>query len=174
MRTTRRHLLTAATLGGFTALAAHPAAAADFTDWATVVSTRPVIERTVAPREECRTEVITRNEVRTEGSSPLGAIVGGIAGGVLGHQVGGGRGRDVATAAGAVAGAAIGNNIDNQNRVTTTAPVSREVQRCRTVDAVNEVVRGYDVVYHYAGRDVSVRLPYDPGNRVRVAVGIAQ
>ncbi len=174
MPSTPRHLATAAALGAYAVLGTSMAYAADFTDWAPVMSSTPVIERTVTPRQECRTEVVTSREVRTEGSSPVGAIVGGIAGGVLGHQVGGGRGKDVATAAGAVAGAVIGNNIDNQNRVTTVTPVGREVQRCRTVDSVSEVVRGYDVVYRYAGRDVAVRLPYDPGERVRVAVGITQ
>jgi uncharacterized protein YcfJ len=159
------------TLGVFVTTAV---AAEDFTDWAQVVASTPVIERVSAPRQECRREVVTTNEVRSEGSSPVGAIVGGIAGGVLGHQIGSGRGRDVATAAGAVAGAAIGNNLDNQNRVTTTTPVAREVQRCRTVDAYNEVIRGYDVTYRYAGRDVTVRLPYDPGRQVRVAVGVVQ
>jgi uncharacterized protein YcfJ len=174
MRSNRRILATAIMAGAFGALGAMTAGAADFTDWAQVVSTRPVIERISMPRQECRNEVVTRDEVRTEGTSPLGAIVGGIAGGVLGHQIGGGRGRDVATAAGAVAGAAIGNNIDNQNRGTIVTPVSREYQRCRTVESYSEVVRGYDVVYRYAGRDVSVHLPYDPGSRVRVAVGVAQ
>ncbi|MEP7206262.1 MAG: hypothetical protein ABI920_04935 [Casimicrobiaceae bacterium] len=58
--------------------------------------------------------------------------------------------------------------------MTTTSPVSREMQRCRTVDNVSQVVRGYNVVYHTTGRDVALRLPYDPGRRVQVAVGIKQ
>jgi len=174
----QRILLVAAAAGGASAWAPS-ALAADFTDWAPVVSRTPVIERVSAPRQECWNESVTTNEVRREGGgqSPVGAIVGGIAGGVLGHQVGGGRGRDVATAAGAVAGAVIGNNIDNANRgptATYVTPTTRDVQRCRTVESFNEVVRGYDVVYRYNGHEVAVRLPYDPGPRVRVGVALVQ
>lgn len=180
MRHPRQRKLLAALVGAVGTLATVTALAADFTDWAPVVSSRPVRERISEPRQECSVETVTTNEVHREGgggSSPIGAIIGGIAGGVLGHQVGGGRGRDVATAAGAVAGAAIGNNIDNDNRepsATYVTPTTRDVKRCRTVESFREVVRGYDVVYRYNGHDVPVRLSYDPGPRVRIGVSMVQ
>jgi hypothetical protein len=40
------------------------------------------------------------------------------------------------------------------------------------VETVRETTRGYTVVYHYNGRDVSTTLPYDPGPTVRVGVGV--
>jgi len=103
-------------------------------------------------------------------SSIAGAAVGGAAGAILGNQVGGGSGRTAATAAGAVTGAVVGD------RVATGAgqrAQGQPAQRCRTVDAGSrDIVRGYTVVYRYNGRDITTQLPYNPGNTVRVAVGI--
>ena len=52
----------------------------------------------------------------------------------------------------------------------TYAPVERTVQHCRTVASYRDEIRGYDVVYRYNGRDVHIRLPYDPGPTVRLDV----
>lgn len=99
--------------------------------------------------------------------SMTGSVVGGAAGGLLGAQVGKGNGRTAAAAAGAIAGAVAGDHIDNR-QVMATAPT----QSCRTVETIRETVRGYTVVYHYNGRDVTTTLPYDPGPTVRVGVGV--
>ncbi len=161
------------------AAAATAATAADFTDYAPVVATAPVYERVNAPRQECWNETVTVEPAQPaagNGAATAGTIIGGIVGGVAGHQVGGGRGKDVATVAGAITGALIGNNIGGRQArdpaVVYGEPETRVVQRCQTVDAWQDVVRGYDVTYRYAGRDATVRLPYDPGREVRVAVGI--
>lgn len=98
--------------------------------------------------------------------SLAGSVVGGAAGGLLGAQVGQGNGRTAAAAAGAIFGAVAGDRVDN--RVMAEAPI----QRCRTVETVRETTRGYTVVYHYNGRDVSTTLPYDPGPTVRVGVSV--
>jgi len=45
-------------------------------------------------------------------------------------------------------------------------------QQCRTVQVSREIIKGYTVVYHYSGRDVTVKLPFDPGPTVRVGVGV--
>ena len=64
------------------------------------------------------TEVRT---VKKEGEgSGLGMVIGGVAGGVLGHQVGSGRGKDVATVAGAAGGAYVGNQVEKNQKSTTT------------------------------------------------------
>ncbi len=96
-----------------------------------------------------------------------GAVVGAAAGGLLGAQVGKGSGQIAAAAVGAAAGAVTGDRVQNPQR-TAAAPA----QQCRTVQVTREVIRGYTVVYHYSGRDVTVTLPYDPGPTVRVGVGI--
>jgi uncharacterized protein YcfJ len=103
-------------------------------------------------------------------SSIAGAAVGGAAGAILGNQVGSGSGRTAATGAGAVAGAVVGDRVATGN---TQYGQGQPVQRCRTVDAGGrDVIRGYNVVYRYNGRDISTTMPYDPGNSVRVSVGV--
>lgn len=96
-----------------------------------------------------------------------GAVVGGAAGGLLGAQVGSGSGRNAAAAAGAIGGAVVGDRV--QNPQTASAQPG---QRCRTVDSVRDVVRGYTVVYRYNGRDITTTLPYNPGSTVMVGVGV--
>lgn len=97
--------------------------------------------------------------------SMTGSVVGGAAGGLLGAQVGRGSGRTAAAATGAIAGAVAGDRIDN--RQTAAAPPA---QRCRTVETIRDIVRGYTVVYQYNGRDITTTLPNDPGPTVRVGI----
>jgi uncharacterized protein YcfJ len=163
----------AAIVGAF-ALGATPAFAERYIDWAPVLSSTPVYQRVSQPRQECWTEQVATNEVRRSPDVPVGAIVGGIAGGVLGHQIGSGRGNDVATVAGAIAGTVVGNSIDQNNRANTTVvPTTRDVQRCRTVQGYADVIQGFDVRYQFNGREYVTRLPYDPGERVRLRVSVA-
>jgi len=166
----QRHGLIAAT--AIACAAAAPANADSFTQWAQVVRATPVYVRVSDPRPECWTERVTTEEYVDRNGVPLGAIVGGITGGVIGNQVGGGRGRDAATIGGAVAGAAIGNTIDRERAGITTTPVVRDIEHCRTVDAGRNVLDGYDVTYRYQNRDMTTRLPYDPGDRLQVRVDV--
>jgi len=159
--------------GGFAAFAAAPAFAERYVDWAPVLSSTPVYQRVSQPRQECWTETVAVNEVRRTPDSPVGAIVGGIAGGVLGHQIGSGRGNDVATVAGAIAGTVVGNSLDPNKGTTTVTPATRDVQRCRTVPGYADVIQGFDVRYQYGGREFVTRLPYDPGERIRLHVNVA-
>ncbi len=164
-----------ASIAALAALAAQGAGAADFVDIAPVVATAPILEKVNTPRQECWNEQVV-TQAPASGGSPLGAIIGGIAGGVVGHQIGSGRGNAVATGIGAVTGAVIGDKVDPNGGVfsgnANAGTREQVVQRCRTVDNWQDVVRGYDVTYRYNGRDVSVRLPYDPGPNVRVAVSL--
>jgi uncharacterized protein YcfJ len=96
-----------------------------------------------------------------------GAAVGAVAGGILGNQVGNGRGNGAATAAGTIAGAVIGDRAGAR-----TATAQQSAQRCRTVEYSREVVKGYNVVYRFNGRDVTTTLPYNPGNTVKVGFGL--
>jgi len=164
-----------------------PVFADTFHDSALVLSVRPVTERTPVNREECWSEHRRGYEERTvtrqDNGAPIGAatVLGAIAGGVLGHQVGGGHGKDAATVGGAVVGGLVGNQIDrDQGNVVPPSqsveverhPVTREVERCRTVQEVREVAVGYDVRYRYGNREFVTRLPYDPGRHVKVAVDV--
>ena len=67
---------------------------------------------------------------------------------------------------GVVAGSAIGNNVE----ANAAAPQSVPVQRCRTVNAYESRVVGYDVVYEYNGQRYTTQLPSDPGPRLAIDV----
>lgn len=148
------------------AFATAAVAAQDLTDTAQVISSTPIVERVYEPRQECWQEAAP---APAQERGVAGAIVGGVAGGILGNQVGRGSGRTAATAAGAIGGAIVGDRI--QNSQTATAG-TQPVQRCRTVEGPRDVVRGYSVVYRYNGRDITTTLPYNPGNTVRVGIGV--
>ena len=100
--------------------------------------------------------------------SYTGAAVGAVAGGLLGNQVGNGAGKGATTAAGTIAGTMIGDRVATQQM----GAAARPAQRCRTIESSREVIRGYDVVYRYNGRDVKTTLPYNPGRTVKVGIGV--
>ena len=120
-------------------------------------------------------------------SSTTGAVIGGAAGGLIGNQVGQGSGRTAATAAGAIGGAMVGDRIGTSMQGPAAAPPPGAVapgapgavpvaqaQPCRTVDGVQqEAIRGYSVVYRYAGRDITTTLPFHPGHSMPIAIGAA-
>ncbi len=145
-----------------------PTLAADYIDSAPVVSSIPLYQSINEPQQQCWAESVTSYEQQR---SPGGLILGGIAGGLLGNTVGRGHGRTVATVGGAVIGAAVGDHIANRDNAFVA--VTRPVQRCHIVDSVRQVLTGYQVTYYYNGRNTTVVLPYDPGPRVPLAIGVS-
>lgn len=132
--------------------------------YAQVLRVDPVYDtyRTRVPERRCD------GQARRDGGDPTGGtVVGAIVGGALGNQVGKGDGRKAATVAGAVIGGAIGRNIDKNNGSASRGG-------CRTVEVEREERRisGYEVEYQYKGERFMSRLPYDPGNRLRVRVSV--
>jgi uncharacterized protein YcfJ len=136
-------------------------AASDFVDVAQVISAKPIIERVSDARQECTPAPAPQ---RSGASNVIAPILGGVVGGLIGHQIGGGSGQTAATIVGATGGAVAGSAINNR------AGSQQPEQQCRTVETSREVVNGYDVVYRYNGRDVSVALPYNPGSTIKVGV----
>lgn len=156
--------------------------AADFVDTAKVVSSTPIYERVSEPRQECWNETVSTPGY-TSGAAPAqdrtmgGAIVGGVVGGVVGHQVGKGSGNTAATIAGTIAGAIVGDRVANSGNAQAQpeqAPQTRQEQHCRQVENYREVIRGYNVTYHYRGQDITTRLPYQPGSTVRVGISVVE
>ena len=145
------------------------AAAVDFTDYAPVVSSTPNYRQVSAPRQECWAEDVPV-QVQPQGRSNTGALIGGVTGGIIGNQVGGGHGRDAATVAGAIVGTIVGERLDNPQQPPQYA--TQQVQRCRMVNDFKQELNGYNVTYRYGGKDVTVRLPYNPGPTVRIGVGV--
>jgi uncharacterized protein YcfJ len=140
--------------------------------YADVLRSQPFYEtvRVNQPREECFEDTVVHRE---GGSSGGGAVIGAIIGGVIGNQVGKGSGRKAATVAGAVAGGAIGNESERRNNPERYYESSET--RCRIVDGwVDERrIAGFDVEYRYRGQVYMSRLPYDPGDRLRIRVSVS-
>lgn len=119
-----------------------------------------VVTRT--PEERC-----DGAEYRPAGRTTGGTVIGALVGAAVGNQVGKGNGRKAATVAGAVAGGAIGHSVA-ANRAEA------EARGCRIVEVERQQrqVVGYDVEYMYKGEKYMSRLPYDPGNRLRIRVSV--
>jgi len=163
------------------AISSGSAFAADYVDTARVISSRAVFERISEPRQECWNETINSTGAVTrpapaEEHSIGGALLGGLIGGVVGSGMGQGNGNTVATGAGAIAGAIIGDRVAEQNAQqqtqTVQVPQMREEQHCRQVESFRDVIRGYDVTYRYNGRNITTRMPRQPGETVRVGVSV--
>jgi uncharacterized protein YcfJ len=66
----------------------------------------------------------------------------------------------------------VGDNVDNNGRDYGPQVQEQAVQRCRTVDSIQERTNGYDVTYDYRGHTYSTVMNRDPGNRVRLRVSV--
>lgn len=160
-------------------------------DYARVVDVDPIYRqvRVSVPRRECWNETRyeevdypqdRRYEPQRSSAGPV--ILGGIVGAVLGHQVGRGSGQRAATVAGAIIGSAVGHDAaarrDSRNGryddrgYRESQPY--DVERCsvRYDEDYERRVEGYRVTYVYHGREHTTRLPYDPGDRIRVRVDV--
>jgi uncharacterized protein YcfJ len=126
-----------------------------------VISTTPVVQQFVVPRQVCQEQVVTVPGQK----SGAGALMGGIAGGAMGNAVGDGSGRALATMLGVIGGAVLGNNIEG------SAPDRTEtVQQCSTQNFYENRTVAYTVVYEYAGRQYTTQMRQDPGRFVRLSV----
>jgi uncharacterized protein YcfJ len=120
---------------------------------------------------ECWEEAVPASNGPFSANHIGGTLLGGLIGGVLGNQVGDGSGRQVARAAGAIIGGAVGYHVSRERKGYAGTGVT---ERCETRyrDSYEERVDGYDVTYEYAGRQYLTRLPYDPGDRIRIRVDV--
>lgn len=138
-------------------------------DYAEVISSTPVVKQTKIPHEECRDETVVHQKPVQDQNRIAGKVIGAVVGGALGHQVGGGSGKKVATVAGAVAGGYAGDKVQgNMQKNDTYTTVEK---RCKTTYETREDITGYDVVYRLEDKESSVRLDYDPGNKIPVENG---
>ena len=142
-------------------------------DYAPVTRVEPIMRqvRIETPRRECYDDV---HYVESPAPQVAGhTLLGGIIGGVIGHQIGHGHGRDFATVAGAAIGAGVGYT--NATRQYGSQTREETVQRCdvRYEREYEERIDGYRVTYEYNGREYTTRMPYDPGERIKVRVAVA-
>jgi len=137
----------------------------------------PEVNRACQPKEEEYPSVYpddNEDDDYTSGTGAGGAIIGAIIGGLIGNSVGHGHHRGASTFAGTMIGAHIGSHVDrhsyrrNYNRPRGYYDDCRDVQNYR-----KERIDAYDVTYRYKGEVFTTRLPYDPGNRIRIRVSVA-
>jgi uncharacterized protein YcfJ len=125
-----------------------------------VISSTPVVQQVATQRQVCDQPAVVQPP-----SSGGGALIGAVVGGLLGNTIGHGSGRAVATGVGVVTGAAVGDQIERRPYQYAPACSTQTIYENRTV--------GYDVQYEYAGRQYATRLPYDPGQTIRLQVSPA-
>lgn len=132
--------------------------------YANVLRVTPVYDTYMTTEQQCDgpPQPVRKD---TTGGTVLGAIIGGA----LGNTVGKGDGRKAATIGGAVIGGAIGHDVAKNSGPDYVAPGCRMVQVQRGGDGPPI---GFDVEYDYKGDVYVARMPYDPGNRIRVRVTV--
>lgn len=133
--------------------------------YASVLRVNPAYETYHSSEQQCDEGGYQRVHKDTTGATIVGALVGGA----LGNTVGKGDGRKAATVAGAVVGGAVGHEVAKNNDSGYY-----QSGACRMVDVVHNDGRpvGFDVEYNYKGDVYVARMPYDPGNRIRVRVSV--
>ncbi len=145
-------------------------------DVAQVVHVEPLRRRVRVsePVRECWEETSYASDGPFSSNHVGGTLVGGLLGIAAGNQIGHGRGKDVARAAGALIGGAIGHNVSRDRQRQYYGGGRRVYERCdvRYRDTWEERVDGYEVTYEYAGRQYVTRMPYDPGDQIRIRVDV--
>ncbi|MBC7983201.1 MAG: hypothetical protein H7Y02_05030 [Candidatus Obscuribacterales bacterium] len=150
-------------------------------NYARVVDVDPIIRRVrvSAPERECWDErqEVSAGPSRTQVRSTL---VGGLIGAAVGHRVGGRADipTPVAIIGGSMIGAAVGNGIGERRALRNgdyDRPHYQTVQRCEVNyrEEWAERIDGYRVTYLYHGREYTTRMPYDPGDRIRINVDVS-
>ncbi len=124
-----------------------------------VLSSTPVIQQVVVPRQVCSTDQVGVQQPR----SGAGALLGALAGGAMGNAVGDGSGRAAATIIGLIGGAIIGDRVEG-------GPGPQTYQRCTAQNFYENRTVAYNVVYEFAGKQYQVQLPYDPGPTIRLQI----
>jgi uncharacterized protein YcfJ len=149
-------------------------------DYARVVAVDPITRevRREVPVRECWDETREVRGYDPRNGTAGGAILGGLLGGAVGNQIGRGDGRRAATVAGAIIGAAVGHDVAEQRRAAegrVPGPREETVERCETryESQVEQRNDGYRVTYEYQGRTYQTRLPYDPGEKIRIRVAVS-
>lgn len=137
--------------------------------YADVLNVTPIKQTVRTPRQECHDEQVTHTRPVKDEHRVAGTALGAVLGGVLGNQVGGGRGKTLATVAGAAAGGYAGNK--TQEHMQDGDTYTTVEQRCRTVSDTHEKVSGYEVRYRLKGKEDTVTMDHEPGDKIPVKDG---
>lgn len=136
-----------------------------FNDSAKVVSVTQVMQQSA--QVDCYQPAQQAQQIQQGERSYTGGALGGLAGALLGAQVGQGNGRIAASAVGTLLGALAGDRVDNR----TNAQAGMVNATCNTGGSRYQS-GGFLVTYEYNGRQGQKRMPYDPGQSIRVTVTV--
>ena len=170
--------------------------------WADVLRVDPVYEPVTdapaptaeegRPRPDCNDEPPPpppQHNGEQADNRATGTVIGALIGVVVGHAFGRGDGNKAATVAGGVAGGIAGNRIAaaqdqaandqaqqqadaERDAVTASLRDCREARPIRGSTQPERRIVGYDVEYRYKGEIYMARLPFDPGDRMRVKITV--
>ncbi|MGD2081487.1 MAG: glycine zipper 2TM domain-containing protein [Chromatiales bacterium] len=147
----------------------------DFYAQARVLATEPLYQTVTVnrPEERCWNEQVYRRGPRGSHYSYTPTITGGIIGGLIGNQLGHGSGRPWATAAGALLGGSIGRDAYARSGPSGPGGYTTE-RRCDLVDRYEDrqELVGYRVKYVYDGETFWTETRENPGDWIRVRVGV--
>jgi uncharacterized protein YcfJ len=138
-------------------------------EYADVLKVTPLTKAIHTPRQDCHDETVTHQAPVKDQHQVIGTVAGAVIGGVIGHQIGGGHGRDIATVAGAAGGGYAGNRIQKTMQDKDTYTTTE--QKCATVYDNSEKRVGYEVRYRLNGKEATVKMDHDPGERIPVRDG---
>ena len=167
-----KSLITGLIVGGVAVTAAGAYAgyqAMDARGSAEVLNVEPIMRTVKTPRQACSDVIVTTEAPTNDPKRVTGAVMGAVVGGVVGNQIGDGNTQTVATVAGAAAGGYAGSKI--QKHMQDDKATQSIQQECRTVYDSAQQPDGYEVRYSLDGKEGSVRMDHDPGQRIPVENG---
>ena len=133
-------------------------------EYATVISSMPILAQIQTPTEVCVNRQVTVEKEKSGG----GAVIGAIAGGAVGNAIGQGSGNALATAIGVIGGAVLGDRIEG-----SPGQQVQTVRDCHTEMRTETRVKAYRVVYEYAGKRYEIETPRDPGKTIPISISPA-
>lgn len=145
--------------------------------YAKVLSVKPIYREieVSTPVKDCWQEPVTHTKRARHGSHSAGAtLAGGLIGGIIGHQFGKGRSRKASTAIGTLIGAQLGHDSTRGSHASGYTEITRMEKFCEVTNQVSyeEELDGYRVTYKYKGQKYKTRMPYDPGDRIKLRVSV--
>lgn len=144
-------------------------------EYAKVVKVVPIYHevKVSKPVRECWSEPVGRSVRIKHRSDPGAVLAGGLLGGIIGHQFGTGHSKRAATAVGTLIGAQIGAAESHDAYAYSKGVSYHDV--CETEHHYHYETKldGYRVTYSYKGDVYTTRMPYDPGDRIKVNVKVS-
>lgn len=136
---------------------------------ADVIAVKEIKETVKTPREECHDVQVQHKAPVKDEHRLAGTAIGAVAGGLLGSTIGGGSGKTVATVAGAAAGGYAGNRV--QKNMQDKDVETKTERQCKTVYDTSQRTVGYDVTYRLEGKEASIRMDHNPGEKIPLKDG---